>query len=149
MNSHELKLYGLIYFHLLVWLFCFFAWTIKKQKLALILLTVIFLFQCLPFHTIIEAKLKYIKENKRYFKKVENLRIPERLISEYQYFAESLNMSYDEFVELMSYLEYYETSVFPIGIVKDAYYSLEEKTYSNPLSPQGLIIMSFILNSFL
>jgi len=149
MNTYELKLYSMIYIHLFIWLFAIFAWIFNKQKIALILLTCIFIFQCLPFHALIKNKLEFIKKNKEHLKKVDDLPVPKRLVSEYQYFADTLNMSYEEFIDLFSYLEYYETSVFPIGIIKKLYYTFEEKTFANPLSPQGLILLGFITNSFL
>jgi len=58
-------------------------------------------------------------------------------------------MSYDEVVELFSYLRYYELSVFILKYKNNVYNYFEDNGFENPVSSQGMIVISYILNTLI
>jgi len=139
----------MIYFHIGIWVFTLFAWAIKQQKIALILLSFIFIFQCFPFHGIIKKKLEFIKKHKKYLKKIPDFTIESRSKCTFEYYSKALDMSPEEVRDLFSYLRYYELSTCVLSTKKKLYDYFEENSFENPLSSQGMIIISFILNTFI
>ena len=149
MNQVELQLYVMIVLHVMIWLFVLFAWAFKLQKIALYVLPLIFIFQCLPFHGLVKKKLEFVKKNKDKLKKIENFQVPKRSKCKFEYYAKVLEMPYEEVVELFSYLRYYELSVFILKYKNDVYNYFEDNGFENPVSSQGMIVISYILNTFL
>jgi hypothetical protein len=149
MNVYELRLYIMVWLHIFIWIFTLSAWAFGLQKIALYLLVFIFIFQCLPFHGLVKAKLEFVEKNKQHLKKIENFSTSKRAKCTYDYYAKALNMPIDEVKELFSYLRYYELSTGILAVKKRLYDYFEENSFENPLSSQGMIIISFILNALI
>ena len=157
MNSYEFILYFLILIHLFIWIFSLLSgfFGIKFIIFNLyILLPLIYLFQYLPFHKIVELKLRFIKNNIKYFNQnidnnIRNEYYNYKTKCNYDYFSKILNINNKELLQLYDILYYYENNIFIIYYFEKLKNKLNNTTFSNPLSPQGLIILSFITNLYI
>lgn len=147
LNKCELYITSLCIIHLIIWLIVSLGGLISSKLVILnlyILLPIIFIAQSMSFHVVNKKKIEYIKNNKKYLNK-KILKIPYDEIVEFSREAKKLNMTKNELIEIMSYLEYYDDKcIIPyyLNIIKRKCYS----SWRNPLSPQGLIIFCYILN---
>ena len=146
-NKQELYIHILCLIHVILWLIVLFGGFVSCELAILnlyIFLPLFYIAQSMPFHFIMKEKIKYIKDNKQYLHK-KKLNLPEKEVIELSIEAKKLNMTPKELIDILGYIENYaDKYVIP-------YYFEKLKrnlsnSWRNPLSPQGVIILGFILN---
>jgi hypothetical protein len=154
MNNYEIIILSLFIYHSLIWILsiflCFFSFKISKIILVFIL-PIIYLFQSLPFHKILLLELLFIRKYKQYLNKIPkseriNKYYNKRTRSDFKYYSRILNIELKELLELFDYYYYY---INKISIIKYFYKIknyFDNTSFVNPLSPQGLIILCYIMN---
>lgn len=148
----ETKLYGLVIFHTLVWLFALFGCLFFGKKAAvfnvLILLPVIYIFQSLPVHLILKEKMIYVLKHKDCLKKNDDMPRSHRSDCDDFHVSKVTGIPIDDVIDSYKYITYYEDK-FPLNALnRKLAYMLSDVSYMNPLSPQGLILLSFVINVY-
>jgi hypothetical protein len=147
----EAKMYGLVIFHTVVWLVALFGGIVFGKKVALlnlyVLLPFVYVFQSLPIHLILKEKMEFVLKNKRHLKKKEFLH-SHRSDCDDEYVSKVTGIPLDDVIESYKYITYYEDKFFLNEINRRLAYYFSDRSYMNPLSPQGLIILGFIINVF-
>ena len=95
-----------------------------------------------------EVKLQFIKNNKKKLNKGK-YEHTKRSNCDFEYYSKILNIPIEELFELYDYLSYYENNFIISNKFNKYKNNLDEHTFANPLSPQGMIIICFIVNLFL
>lgn len=143
-------LYALIIFHIFIWIFSIFGGLISKTFALFniyILLPFIYIFQSLPIHLIIWIKIYIINSEgiNNTCDMNQNKNIPKHSIV--KKIANSLNVSTQTIQNNFDTLHCYDKDF----IIGDLFYQLRDifqNSFLNPLSPQGLIILGYIINSY-
>ena len=143
-------LYALIIFHIFIWIFSILGGLISKTFALFniyILLPFIYIFQSLPVHMIIWIKIYIInlKGINHTCDMSHNKNTPTYSIV--KKIANSLNVSTKTIKNHFDTLYCYDKD-FVIG---DIFYQIRdifENSFYNPLSPQGLIILGYIINTY-
>lgn len=149
LNRHELYIEALCVVHVIIWMVVLFGGFVSRKLAVLnlyVFLPLVYVAQSMSFHAIMKEKIQYVRKNKQYLRNKE-LNLPDDEVMELSREANKLGMTMDEFLEVLSYIEYYADKC----ILPYYYESLKRKSYSswkNPFSPQGTIIIGFILNLF-
>lgn len=143
------KLYIMIFLHMLLFLFTFiggFFSTNTSIIIMLIILPIIYMSQTMYFHPIIRKKIQYIMDN--------NIQSPCLIhLNEYDIqhaikMARFDNIPEKKVIDAFITLRCIENKFI---IPKLRYYGLQlfEGSFSNPFSPQGMVILAYIINSFI
>lgn len=152
MNSYELKMYGLVALHTIIWLVALFGGIVFGKSVALfnilVLLPCIYVFQSLPVHLILKEKMKYVLEHKEHLKKNERTRHSHRSDCDHAYVSKITGIPIDDVLESYKYITYYEDKFFLNAVNRKLAYFFSDRSYMNPLSPQGLILLGFVINVY-
>jgi len=106
-----------------------------------------FIIQSMPCHLLVYTKLKYIIENKHYFKRAD---ITKLSITDRQFVdntARLLSWDAKDIEDALTRLIYYDTKMI---LPKFIYYIrdwFDEHSFANPFNAQGLLIIAFMINS--
>lgn len=150
MNSHEAYIIILSFIHMAIWLFAFVG-GLYSPKLAVLIITLylpaLYCFQSMPLHVLTKHKLEYILKYKS-FLQWEEREHTDKEMCDYTIWAKKMNLPLEDVVDAMDCIEHYlECTVlskiitFVRGVFRDS--------WMNPLSPQGMLIFAFIINSLL
>lgn len=148
----ESRIYTLVFVHTAVWLFALFGCLVLGKKAALfnilILLPIIYVFQSLPVHLILKEKMKYVLSHKDCLKKNENMLRSHRSDCDDEHVSKVTGIPIDDVIDSYKYITYYE-DLFPLNALnRKLAFMFSDISYMNPLSPQGLILLSFIINIY-
>jgi hypothetical protein len=120
----------LIILHILIWIFVIFGGIISydyAKMNIMVIIPLIYILHILPFHIIVENKLKIINNNNNNYNK---------------------NTPSEDRLNPMDILKKEENKY----IIPDLFYkllNLFSNSFANPLSPQGLLILGYIVNTYL
>uniref|UniRef100_A0A6C0LYI5 Uncharacterized protein n=1 Tax=viral metagenome TaxID=1070528 RepID=A0A6C0LYI5_9ZZZZ len=149
MNTFELYLMLLCLIHLIIWCFAMFGCIISK-KIALfnifILLPIMYVAQSMSFHCIMKSKIDFVSKYKDILMN-KTMDIPDDERDELTIEAKKLNMTGQEFINILGYIENYSDKY----IIPKLYETAKRKLYTsyrNPLSSQGTIILCYIINLY-
>ena len=112
-----------------------------------LILPIFFIIQSMPCHLLVYIKLKYIIENKHYFKRanITKLSITDRQFVDN--IARLLSWDAKDIEDALIRLIYYDNKMI---LPKFIYYIrdwFDEHSSSNPFNTQGLLIIAFMINS--
>lgn len=151
MNRHEVVLFLMVTIHVFVWLFVYFSWLGGKHFVifnTLILLPIIYLVQSMPCHAIIYMKLKHIIKHLNHLRQVPEKYVFSQVdLNVIDNISRTLTMSKADITEAFKRMKYYEELYSVAKLLYDAQRWFDDKTFMNPLSPHGLIIIGFIINT--
>ncbi len=151
MNLYELKMYGLVIFHTVVWLVALFGGIVFGKDVALFnifaLLPFVYLFQSLPVHLILKEKMEFVLKNKEHLKKNERMLRSHRSDCDDAHVSKVTGIPIEDVIDSYKYITYYEDKFILNEINRKLAYFFSDRSYMNPLSPQGLIILAFIINT--
>jgi hypothetical protein len=132
--------------HLVIWIFAFLGGFLSKTITLfniLILLPFIYISQSLPYHPIVYMKMKYIQEH---FKQIDEDILSKEEINDLHRLAIILNKSYQQILEYYSvYMENEDIITKQLRRIRKYFDSC---CFRNPFSAQGLIIIGYILNTY-
>jgi hypothetical protein len=151
MSNLKLEVYLVCVFHVIFWLYVWFAWALPKpifhiQFVLLFLLPLAFAVQTLPCHLLIKEKIMRIRQNKADFEKSEN---PACTSEHFMWdrIANNLNMESSEVHDLMMRMQKCEEA---LGVTK-LFHWLRNKmdgiSMMNPFSAHGMIILGYLFNT--
>lgn len=148
----ESKIYTLVFVHTVIWLFALFGCLVLGKKAALfnilILLPIIYVFQSLPVHLILKEKMEYVLSHRDCLKKNENMPRSHRSDCDDEHVSKVTGIPVDDVIDSYKYITYYEDK-FPLNALnRRLAFMFSDISYMNPLSPQGLILLSFIINVY-
>jgi|APGre2960657404_1045060.scaffolds.fasta_scaffold183543_1 hypothetical protein len=148
MNKHELIMMMLSWLHVLVWIFVMFGGILNRKITVmnmLIALPIIYVIQAMPMHPINTAKsLQVQSHGDATFNK--SLLHP-REACDRRHHARMLGMTLYEYERNKQQVDHYANSIAITAWVFYIRQKLNDWSFANPLSAQGLIILSYIINS--
>jgi hypothetical protein len=152
MNSQEFKMYGLVTLHTVIWLVALFGGIVFGKDVALFnilaFLPAIYIFQSLPVHLILKEKIEFVLANKQHLRKKEHITYSKRGECDDAYVSKVTGIPLEDVIESYKYITYYEDKFFLNDMNRKLAYMFSNMSYMNPLSPQGLIILAFIVNAY-
>lgn len=148
MDPNVFLLYVLIFVHILIWLFVFFAGFIHPVLCKIILLValpVLFIAQSFPNHVLMFLKLNLIRDH---LHKNFAFDFTPTDYCDMQQYSNKNKVPLQDVIDGMITLKYYEHfSILPVIIDKLKY--MFRNSFRNPFDAQGMIILAFIINVFL
>ena len=153
MNKGGLFILFVCVIHLFIWLFVAFGGFFSNKIIffnIFILLPIFYIAQALPNHPIAKEKIKYILEHKDEFSDPEPFvsycynKIDEREIKHLQ---KEFGSSEEDTIRATLIMQSYDNCLGVPAVVTIIYRNFCE-SYRNPLDPQGIIVLAYILNSF-
>lgn len=135
--------------HIVAWLYVFlvgFAYPSHIPFILLVLLPLIYIVQSMPCHFMVYAKLMFIKKHRHELKSLDSFHFNEddKIAIDRIHVTCGLDKAF--LVDAWKVIKYYE-HLFVIPYFIDVMRARFDKiSYANPLSPQGLIVLSFIIN---
>jgi hypothetical protein len=152
MNSKEIKMYGLVVLHTVIWLFALFGGIVLGKNVALfnifVLLPIVYVFQSLPVHLILKEKIEFVLKNKKFLKKNELTLHSHRSDCDDSHVSKVTGIPTEDIIESYKYITYYEDKFYLNDMNRKLAYMFSDISYMNPLSPQGLIILAFVTNTY-
>ena len=143
--------------HILVWLYILFGGLITLKSLFIIIFLInpiIYIIHILPFHIFIKSKLKEINDNyNKYLSEIDKLKLNnfnDKYLYIYNDLIASMTDNISEERKLMIaklYILHQHEYIIP-KLHQDLEYCFRN-SFGNPVSPQGMIILSYIINIFL
>lgn len=151
MNVYEVGLYLGSAIHVLIWLYVFFGWLLPNGRLHIkitlfLLLPLIYIVQSMPCHAITYAKLQYIKRVKFHLNSNELYVFDSVDEATLNNISRALKWDLAELKTLAKYIKYYELKLQVPKLLGLGRRLFDGKAFANPLSPQGLIVLGFIIN---
>ena len=142
---------------MLVWLYIIFGGLISVKSLFIIIFLInpiIYIIHILPFHIFLKSKLKEINNNyDKYLSEIDKRKL-NNFNKKYLYTSNKLftsmpdNISEERKLMLAKiYIIHHHEFILP-KYFEDLRYCFR-KSFSNPISPQGMVILSYIVNIFL
>ena len=148
MSRHELIMVALSWLHVLIWLFVMFG-GILHRKIAilnmLIALPIIYVIQAMPMHPINTAKSMQVKANGN--STLDDTPLHPREACDRRHHARMLGMTLDDYERNKKQVDHYVKSIAITAWLFNIRNKLNDWSFANPLSAQGLIILSYIINS--
>lgn len=153
MNKGGLFIIFVCVIHLFIWLFVAFGGFFSNKIIffnIFILLPIFYIAQAMPNHPIAKEKIKYILEHKDEFSDPEPFvsycynKIDEREIKHLQ---KEFGSSEEDTIRATLIMQSYDNCLGVPAVVTMIYRNFCE-SYRNPLDPQGIIVLAYILNSF-
>lgn len=153
MNKGGLFIIFVCVIHLFIWLFVAFGGFFSNKIIffnIFILLPIFYIAQAMPNHPIAKEKIKYILEHKDEFSDPEPFvsycynKIDEREIKHLQ---KEFGSSEEDTIRATLIMQSYDNCLGVPAVVTIIYRNFCE-SYRNPLDPQGIIVLAYILNSF-
>jgi len=153
MNKGGLFILFVCVIHLFIWLFVAFGGFFSNKIIffnIFILLPIFYIAQAMPNHPIAKEKIKYILEHKDEFSDPEPFvsycynKIDEREIKHLQ---KEFGSSEEDTIRATLIMQSYDNCLGVPAVVTIIYRNFCE-SYRNPLDPQGIIVLAYILNSF-
>lgn len=153
----DIYLITLFMLHMLIWIFCFFGgfFSLKFVKIiTLIFLPVNYLIHLLPYHIFVKEKINKINKNIEYYtnKNEEKMRkITKEELDIYngnflKNFSQDISKERKDLI-VKIYICEENSYIFPKMLRNIR--KIFNNTYFNPLSAQGMIILSYIINIYL
>jgi hypothetical protein len=156
MNRHEFSLYVGNGIHIIIWIYLFFAWCLLfwNAKIAkihivfilLVALPLVYVVQSLPCHAILLAKMNYIQKHRRYFRSLPRYpfdRVDQHIL---QNIALALKWDLAKVQDLMTVVKSYEDDLYIPKLITAGKQLFEGRSFLNPLTPQGMIIIGYVIN---
>jgi hypothetical protein len=153
MNKGDFYIFSVCTIHLFIWLFVVFGGFFSKKILfvnVFILLPMVYITQAQKNHPIAKEKIKYILNNMNQFSD------PEPFVSycynkiepkEIQHLSEELGASEKDVIKATLIMQSYDNCLGIPKLLILVYRNFCD-SYRNPLDPQGLIVLGFIINSW-
>lgn len=136
----------LIFIHIFIWCFILFAGFIDK-KYSIInikyIIPIVFFIHLLPYHFIVKEKIKYIEKNldKLWDNKLEKITYDDKYLIDIEKYIKNKDNS----IKIVKILKNKEQTFFIIRLF-EGIQLLFKNSFQNPLSPQGMLILGYILN---
>lgn len=151
-GTHGFTMMALSWLHVLIWLFVMFGGLLHRNVAVanmLIALPIIFVVQAMPMHPINTAKMLEVKAHGG---KTGGVSAPRdrphpRELCDRKHHARMLGMPIAEYDRAKRQVDGYATSIALNSWVFRLRRKLNDWSFANPLSAQGLIVLSFIANS--
>ena len=145
----ELYLHFMMYIHAFIWLFVLFAGFFNKKFCYIVLyiiLPAIYIIQIYPTHFFMKSKIDYIIKNYDRLSPLDNIDISCITNEEKQDLHQLCNymeIPYDNMISYFTvYIQYEDIFSKILRKIKLFF----ERSFKNPASTQGLIILCFITN---
>jgi hypothetical protein len=141
----------LIWIHILIWIFVLFGGFINK-KYALIniqyVIPFIYLVHLLPYHLIVKEKIKYIEKNLDKWNDIDlaNTLVDESDVLFIKQYTQPTRTPETSDTKVAKILKYEEDNILIVKIKNIINNKLFKNSFQPPLSPQGMLILGFILN---
>jgi hypothetical protein len=155
--STEIYLMLQICFHFLIWLFILvggiYSSTIRKFSIY-IFLPLTYIIQSFPLHILIRQKILYIIKHKNELSPIpQSFHQKYKLIDEEKKYilqiSNRLQISEEKTTYAYLLLRFYEYRLKLPYLFLKLWKHFEPITFANPFSPQGFIIIGFIINTIL
>lgn len=153
MNLQEVYLMFLSFIHMGVWMYLLFAFALGKHHVyfsLVILLPIIYIVQSLPVHILFYTKFKFVTKNKQYLRSYNDseFKMTESKRNFMNRLSKIINIPFDEIKDALMIINYYDDLYIMSKIKENISSWFETRSYIDPVSPQGLIIISYIINVF-
>lgn len=151
MNRHEAVIYFGNFVHIVVWLYVFFAWGLPNAKThvwftLVFALPLIYIIQSMPSHILVHAKLMYIKRYRSSFKTLRGFNFGSVDREVMKNISRSMQWNPRELEDLFLVMKTYEFDMQLPKLIEFGREVFDGKSFTNPLSPQGMIILAYVIN---
>lgn len=114
--------------------------------ILVVALPLVYLVQSLPCHAILLAKMNYIQKHRRAFRPLPRYpfdRVDQHIL---QNIALALKWDLANVHDLMSIVKWYEYDLYLPRIIEHGKSLFEGRSFLNPFTPQGMIIIAYMIN---
>lgn len=150
-NRYELVVHFLCFIHILVWIYLLFAWALGKSHALFVIgvcLPLVYIIQSMPCHIIVYTKMRFIQQHEAHLQKEEpaNMIVTEELKSVITRLSRIMGIPQERLWEIFRVIEYYENAWLLPKAMNYGRRWFDRRSFMNPLSAQGLIILCYVLN---
>lgn len=156
MNRHEVFLYVGNLVHVFIWFYifcawCLYFWNAEEAKahvlfILIIILPLAYIVQSLPCHFILFVKMNYVQVHRSAFRSLPMFPFDHTDQCIVQNIARALKWDVKKVYELMSVVKWYEHDLYIPRLVENVKRVFDGRSFLNPLSPQGMLIIGYIIN---
>lgn len=135
-------------FHILIWIFVIFGGFVSKnicKSILFVFVPVIYIVHTLPFHILLKKKLEMINNNLESFGEVDRELDPE--LANQLMKSGPPNISKERSMAIAK-VYFAEEDKLIIPGIHGKICGLFSSSFANPLSPQGLLILAMIINTY-
>ena len=150
MAWQEMVMYVLVVVHILLWMYVYFAWMFRKNThiVLLCILPLFFIVQSLPCHAIVYGKISFIRKNHCSLRSKDTYKLNSDDLHAISQLHKTLGWQRDDLIRVWKHLKYYEHAMIVPAWIDRAKTWCDKHCYTNPFSPQGMLVLAFIVNAY-
>lgn len=144
-------MYLLVSVHIVIWLYVLLGGLLFPQHIPFILLCllpVIYVVQSMPCHFIVYSKLKFIEKHRDHMHSLGSYVFNVDDVSAIEQIHVTCGIDKNQLIDSWRVMKYYEHKLILPEMVDRMRIWFDQRSYINPLSPQGMLTLSFICNCF-